>query len=253
MIREIMGLHNFGIRSVILLTLLLLHCIPALAYFAEAVAFYDQGNTFVLSKNDTQAVDAYDHAIALEPGYFEAWNSKADSLNRAGQFRDALQASSRSLEINPNYIQGWINRGQILYNIGYYYEDIEHNQEKANEYYQQQVLAFEKAIQLDPKNPEAWFNKGYALAGLKRYDEALAAFDTVQSLNPDYPNLGLSQKQARLLRDATAPFYVKYALPLLGGIVILIIIGVYWYSQTSSADESEPARENRKSRRKKEE
>ena len=150
----------------------------------------------VLSKNYTFANDAFDHAIALEPGYFEAWDRKADALNRAGQFSDALQASSRSLEINPNYIKGWINRGQILYNIGYYYEDIEHNQVKANEYYQQQVLAFEKAIELDPTNPEAWFNKGYALAGLKRYDEAIAAFDNVQSLDPKYPNLALSQKQA---------------------------------------------------------
>jgi tetratricopeptide (TPR) repeat protein len=248
-----MRMKNFGIRLLVLSSLLFLLCIPVSAYSTEAVALFDQGNVFVLAKNYTLANNAFDHAIALEPGYFEAWDRKADSLNRAGQFSDALQASSRSLEINPNYIKGWINRGQILYNIGYYYEDIEHNQEKANEYYQQQVLAFEKAIELDPSNPEAWFNKGYALAGLKRYDEAIAAFDTVQSLNPDYPNLGLSQKQARVLRDAATPVYVRYALPLAGGLLILIIlIGFYWYKKSAGADIADPAPENRKSRRKKE-
>jgi tetratricopeptide (TPR) repeat protein len=248
-----MRLKNFGIRLLVLFSLLFLLSIPVSAYSSGAVALYDQGNAFVLSKNYTLANDAFDHAIALEPGYFEAWDRKADALNRAGQFSDALQASSRSLEINPNYIKGWINRGQILYNIGYYYEDIEHNQAKANDYYQQQVLAFEKAIELDPSNPEAWFNKGYALAGLKRYDEAIAAFDKVQSLNPNYPNLGLSQKQARVLRDAATPAYVKYALPLAGGLLILVIlIGIYWYRLLSGDDEEDSAPDNRKSRRKKE-
>ena len=248
-----MRLKNFRIRVLVLFSLLFLFCIPVSAYSQEAMALYDQGNAFVLAKNYTLANDAFDRAIALEPGYFEAWDCKGDGLNRAGQFSDALQSSSRSLEINPHYIKGWINRGQILYNIGYYYEDIEHNQEKANEYYQQQVLAFDKAIELDPSNPEAWFNKGYALAGLKRYDEAIAAFDTVQSLNPDYPNLGLSQKQARVLRDAATPAYVRYALPLASGLLILIIlVGFYWYKNKASADVTGPAPENRKSRRKKE-
>jgi tetratricopeptide (TPR) repeat protein len=248
-----MRLKKFGIPFLVIFSILFLLCIPASAYSAEATRLYDQGNTLVLSKNYTLANDAFDHAIALELGYFEAWDRKADALNRAGQFSDALQASSRSLEISPKYVKGWINRGQILYNIGYYYEDIEHNQAKANEYYQQQVLAFEKAIELDPSNPEAWFNKGYALAGLKRYDEAIAAFDTVQSLDPKYPNLGLSQKQARVLRDAATPAYVKYALPMAGGLLILIIIiGIYWYRQSSGDDGEDLAPENRKSRRKKE-
>ena len=44
-----------------------------------------------------------------------------------GQFNDALAASNRSLEIYPGYVNGWINRGQILYNIGYWYEDVAHD------------------------------------------------------------------------------------------------------------------------------
>jgi tetratricopeptide (TPR) repeat protein len=247
-----MSVKNFGIPFLVLFSMVFLLCIPVSAYSEEATRLYDQGNAFVLSKNYSLASDAFDHAIVLEPGYFEAWDGKADALNRAGQFSDALQASSRSLEINPNSIKGWINRGQILYNIGYYYEDIEHNQVKANEYYQQQILAFEKAIELDPKNPEAWFNKGYALAGLKRYDEAITAFDTVQSLDPGYPNLALSQKQARVLRDAATPAYVRYALPLAGGFLIIIIIGLFWYKNSASAKAADPSSENRKSRRKKE-
>ena len=49
--------------------------------------------------------------------------------------------------------------------------------------------AYDKAIEIDPNNAEAWFNKGFALGGMGRYDEAIAAFDTVKTINPAYPRL----------------------------------------------------------------
>ena len=107
---------------------------------------------------------------------------------------------------NPTYVNGWINRGQILYNIGYRYEDVEHDMVKADALYAEQLQAFEKAVSLEPDNAEAWFNKGYALAGMKRYDEAIAAFDRVKVIDPSYPNLQKNREIAVQLRDkATTP------------------------------------------------
>jgi tetratricopeptide (TPR) repeat protein len=235
------------------LIIAVLFIIPVSAYSDDATHWLNQGNIQVQSKNYSQAIDSFDHAIALEPLYFEAWDRKADALNRAGQFNNASAASLRSLEINPNYVQGWINRGQILYNLGYYYEDQMHNMDKANAYYNEQLAAYENAIQLNPNNAEAWFNKGYALAGMKRYDEAITIFDKVQSLDPDYPNLALSQKQARVLRDAAAPVYKKYSLPIIAVFLVIIIgAGYYFYKRKNAEcpEDSEP--ENRQSRRRKE-
>ena len=241
-------------RSFILLALLILSTLlitlPAGAYSDDATRLFTQAGGYVQEKNYTQAVSAYDRAIALEPGYYEAWDRKADALNRAGEFSDALAASSKALDINPRYAEGWINRGQILYNIGYYYEDQLHNPEKAQSYYIEQLAAFEKAIEIDPDNAEAWFNKGYALAGMKRYDDALAAFNKVQSLDPNYPNLGLSQKQATVLRDATTPTYVRYAVPIAGVVIFIIAIaGYFLYSRKKAAEAEAPV--NRQQRRKK--
>jgi tetratricopeptide (TPR) repeat protein len=133
--------------------------------------------------------------------YFEAWNGLADALNRDGQFNDALAASNRSLEIHPDYVKGWINRGQILYSIGYRYEDVAHDLVTANALYAEQLAAFEKAIALDPNNAEAWFNEGYALAGMQRFDEAIAAFDRVKVIDPSYPNLQKNREIAVQLRN----------------------------------------------------
>ena len=188
-------------RALIALFIITALCLPVAAYSADAIRQYDAGRDRTESEQYTEAMAAYNNAIALEPSYFEAWDGLADALNRNGQFNEALAASNRSLGINPGYVQGWINRGQILYNIGYWYEDIAHNTAAADSLYAEQLTAFEKAVALDPGNAEAWFNKGYALAGMKRYDEAIAAFDQVRIIDPSYPNLEKNREIAILLRN----------------------------------------------------
>jgi tetratricopeptide (TPR) repeat protein len=210
------------------LFVLLLFTVPAAAYSAEATALFNSGNELTGSGNYTGAVAAYTSAIKIEPAYFEAWNGIADTLNRNGQFDDALAASNRSLAINPDYVNGWINRGLILYNIGYQYEDVNHDTPRANALYAEQLGAFETAIRIDPDNAEAWFNEGYALAGLKRYDEAIAAFDRVQSIDPSYPKLQKNRQIAVQLRDAATPVYAKFAVPLVMA-AIVIIGGIVWF------------------------
>jgi tetratricopeptide (TPR) repeat protein len=191
-------------RALFALLLITSNCIPVSAYSADATNLYNSGRNLTESGNYTLAVAAYNHAVTLEPMYFEAWDGMADALNRNGQFNDALAASNRSLEINPEYVQGWINRGQILYNIGYWYEDVAHNMLAADDLYGEQLTAFEKAITLDPNSAEAWFNKGYALAGMQRYDEAIAAFDQVKVIDPFYPNLQKNREIAVQLRNKAA-------------------------------------------------
>ena len=218
--------HQYPFLIVVLLTLLFLS-IPASGYSTEAVALYEQGTASVSSDNLSDAIAAFDQALLLEPEYYEAWDARADALNRDGQFSSALESSSRALAINSSYLSGWINRGQILYNLGYVYEDQKKDTVKANEYFLQQVQAFEKAIALDPTNADAWFNKAYALAGLKRYDEAIAAFDKVKELDPAYPKIDKNCEIACQLRDSVTPFYVRYA-PVIIGIAAIVIGILFW-------------------------
>ncbi len=174
-----------------LFLVMLVSCIgiPVSAYSAEAIGLFEQGNAFMKNKTYTESIQAYDKAIILEPDYFEAWNGKADALNRAQQFSEALVASDQALKIKPDYVQGWINRGVILYNLGRFDEELK---------------AYETAVAIDPASPKAWFFKGYSLAGLKRYDEAIAAFEKVEALDPTYPNLAGNKRIAEQNRNATS-------------------------------------------------
>ena len=201
---------------------------PAAAYSPEAVALYDQGVTLLDGGNYSLAAGVFEQAILLEPGYFEAWNGKADALNRAKEYSGALAASNSSIRINPAYVQGWINRGQILYSLGFMYEDQFHDTKMADTYYHEQLNAFDRATALDPRNAEAWFNKGYALCGMGRCGEGLLAFERVAELDPNYPYLEGNIKNARILAESQKPFYVKYAVWL--ALLVLLGAGICWWA-----------------------
>jgi tetratricopeptide (TPR) repeat protein len=200
-------------RAIFILIILSCICIPVSAYSADAIQAYQQGNTYLEAKNYSQAVLAYDYAITANPDYFEAWNAKADALNRAGNYTEALAASDQVITLKPDYVKGWINRGFILYNLGRYDDELK---------------AYQTAVSIDPSSPDGWFNIGYSLAGMKRYDEAIAAFDKVQALDPTFPNLAANRRIAVQNRDSAIPFYFRYA-PVLAGIIVIVGGAAIWY------------------------
>jgi ubiquinone/menaquinone biosynthesis C-methylase UbiE len=88
---------------------------------------------------------------------------------------------------------------------------------------------------------------------MRRYDEALAEFARVRNLDPAYPNLALSEKQARVLRDAATPWYIHYAIPLAALVFIVILIIAYFMlvRQRNVSQKDSAVTENRRARRRK--
>jgi len=226
---------------------------PAPAVLANNEGTAILGNVSILNPNVTQekqALSAFNDSIGIAPDYYEAWNGKADVLNRLGYYGDALEASNRSLEINTSYVPAWINRGTILYTLGFQAEDQAKNQALADFYYNEQVTAFRKATELEPGNAVAWFNLGFALAGMNRFDDALSAFDRVRSIDPAYPHLDYYVQLAQKNRDASQPVYVKYSSWIIGALVLAAIAGAFlWLRKKNTAEPEEG--DNRKARRRK--
>jgi len=227
-------------RSLVCILFLLAVCTvivpPVLSDPTDAAGWYAAGQSLTAAGNYTQALQAYQQAIVLDPGNAEAWNGVADVFNRANKYTSdplatlklALDASNKSLALNASSPSAWINRGQILYNIGYYYQSQLKDQATANTYYQMQLDAFSQAISIDPDNAEAWFNKGYALCGMGRCTEGVAAFQKVETLDPEYPYLQLNLAQAEKLAAGETPFYVQYAAEIVMA-AIAIAAAALWY------------------------
>src|SRR5258706_4363313 len=51
--------------------------------------------------------------------------------------------------------------------------------------YPEALAAYDRALALDPNEVDAWSNKGLALRSLKRHSEAVVAFDRALALDPD--------------------------------------------------------------------
>ena len=227
-------------RITYLVLLLLVLCIfvipPALSDPTDAAGWYAAGQNLTSAGNYTEALQAYDQAIALNPNYAEAWDGRADVLNRANPYTSnplatlnlALDASNQSLALNVSSVPAWINHGLILYNIGSYYQNQLNDKTTADIYYNEQLDAFNQAISIEPDNAEAWFNKAYALCGMGRCTEGVAAFQKVEQLDPSYPYIEGNLQNAEKLAATETPFYVKYAVEIVMA-AIVIVAAVLWY------------------------
>ncbi|MEO1404045.1 MAG: tetratricopeptide repeat protein, partial [Cyanobacteria bacterium J06635_1] len=51
--------------------------------------------------------------------------------------------------------------------------------------YDEAISAYEKAIELDPDDATAHYNLGNTYKALKRYDEAISAYEKAIELDPD--------------------------------------------------------------------
>jgi len=192
--------------------------LPVAAYTPAAVSAFNTGVNLTENGQYEKALLSFDQAISLEPKYFEAWNGKADVLNRLGRYNESLMAVDTGLGINPQFTQGWINRGAILYNLGRYDDEL---------------ASYDKAIAIDPQSDVAWFNRAYSLAAMGRYDESLAAFAKVKELNPDYPYLQRNTDQAAALQKAEKSKEFSHwvntiILPAAALIVIFAVVAL-WY------------------------
>ena len=50
--------------------------------------------------------------------------------------------------------------------------------------YEEDLDAFNKAIEIDPKDASAWYNRGKTLVNLSRNEEALEAYNEAIELDP---------------------------------------------------------------------
>lgn len=61
-----------------------------------------------------ERIAAYQKAVALNPGFKEAYSNLADALMNDGRFEDAQAALDRALAIDPGYSGALINRANLL-------------------------------------------------------------------------------------------------------------------------------------------
>ncbi len=63
---------------------------------------YEQGMSEFAMAEFQKAIEHYQRAIELDPGYFDAWHALGMAYLRTGDINAAIEAGRRAVQINPN-------------------------------------------------------------------------------------------------------------------------------------------------------
>jgi len=158
-------------------------CVSALAQENTSNDWLKMGYELMANGSYEEAAKAIQKSIDLSPSPTNAtlWDAKAQSLALAAglfgnrsEYNESLKAEDKAIELDPKNPTFLVNKGFLIANMA----DVFGYQNASM--YEDAVKEFDKAIHLDPQNKDAWNWKGMVLdSRLKRYDEALAAYDKV--------------------------------------------------------------------------
>ena len=102
---------------------------------ATAAEWSELGDTLVELRRDTEALQAYEYAVFLDPKDAKTWGKYGQILVREYMYEQAREAYDRALAVSPDDAMIWNNLGSLLFQMGFLAEA---------------VAAFEQAIALDP-------------------------------------------------------------------------------------------------------
>ncbi len=152
----------------------------------------NRGNALRNLERFDEAIEAYDHALDIDPQYAMANNNRGVILKNLGRLGEAIKAYDHALEINPQFAMAHNNRGNVLNNL---------------EHFDEAIKAYTEAIKFDPTYPEAHCNLGLLYMTPKgNYTEALRLLERGHELGQErgnwpYPSAQWIQECRELLEQ----------------------------------------------------
>ncbi len=138
-----------------------------------AAAYNNLGTAFLNQGRLDEAAEYYHRALEIYPGFAESHNNLGLLLARQGRTAEAMEHYQRAIELNPNRAEFYINLGNLFATQGRSAEAI---------------AQLHRAIDLNPDYPEAHYNLGMAFGTLGHLDEAVRQYRKAIKIKPDYAN-----------------------------------------------------------------
>jgi len=155
-----------------------------------AAEWAELGDMLVELRQDTEANQAYEYALLLDPTDAKTWSKHGQALVREYEYDLALEAYRRTLALNPDDAKTWNSLGSLLFQMGSLAEA---------------VAAFEKAVALDP---------GYIPQSSREIDEPARVTSEGEIME----------------KDSVFPliFYINTILIGSGAIIIILLSRLKW-------------------------
>jgi spermidine synthase len=148
----------------------------------DAGILYRLGSTYSALERAGEAKEAYQQALRIDPDDYGTRNALGGVYLSEGRIDDARHEFEKALELFPT-------RPHAICNLGFTYA-VERNWERAIGYYRQ-------CIELAPAFFLAHFHMGDALYELGHKQEAIRAWETALSINPQHRTVRRRLEEAR--------------------------------------------------------
>lgn len=146
---------------------------------SEARVYLEKGRKFYRNDEDTQAVEAFQQALKLDPELAEAHFRLGLTYDALGREQEAEAAYKKAVEAYKKYlsINGNNDDAEAHYNLGQTYAGLH--------LYSEAVREYRQATRLKPDDAAIHYDLGLALMRLAQYDEASRAFAKSLELDPE--------------------------------------------------------------------
>lgn len=156
---------------------------------SHARTLLDKGKQLYLDDQDTEAVAAFEQAIALDPdlaeGHFRlalAYEALDKRDEAEAEYKKAVAAYKKHLEASPDDAEAHYNLGQTYANLSQYSDAIRE---------------YRQATRLKTDDPDIYYDLGVAHTKLAQYDAAAAAFSKSLEIDPEYYRAQDALEEAR--------------------------------------------------------
>jgi tetratricopeptide (TPR) repeat protein len=142
-------------------------------YFGKDLswAYNNRGTNNMLLGNYDRAIEDYDQALRLDPGYALSYYNRGDAYRRLGEYRQAIEDYDQALRLDPGYAEAYHNRGNVYGVLG------EHNRAIKN---------YDQALLVNPGRADIYYNRGNSYLRLGNYRRAIEDYDQTLRINPGY-------------------------------------------------------------------
>ena len=163
-----------------------------------------KGNALDDIGDHKRAIECYKKSVEIDPDYYEAWNGMGLSYKAIGDFEQAMKCYEEAIKIKPDFFRAWFNKANLL-------DDMNKTEDAINAWeetkkivetedvwnnlghclfkikkYDEALHAFEQAIRLNPNSAQAWTNKGATLTAMNKFNEAVECFKEALRIKPDF-------------------------------------------------------------------
>lgn len=118
-----------------------------------------------------KAIEDCSQAIALDPGYADAYYGRGTIYSRKGDLDKAIEDFNKTIALNPDYVDAYYNRG---------------NQHSKNSAFDKGIADYTKAISLKPDHLRAYFNRGNRYINKGEFEKAIADYTTAIAIAPNF-------------------------------------------------------------------